>query len=798
MTPAGQPNKDGPTLGSQRRRVVGIPAGGSHVPARQGAADEVEQRLQSILDYAPIMAYAYDSEGRLLFGNREFERVLRVDREALIGKTRVVFFSEEDAAVHRAHDVAVLASGRGSRLEETLPQADGEHIYISDKFPLRDRDGRIYGVGGISTDVTERRRAEEGMRRSDARLAEAQGVYHVGSWEWDVAGDHIDWSDEVYRMVGEAPQGFAADYEGFLRRVHPDDRGMVERAIDDALNGRRPYDVEYRIVRPDGEERVLAVRGETTLDAEGRAERMCGTVQDVTDRARAERELAASEARYREVLEQTSDGVWRVDVEQRTNYVNARMAGMLGYTPDEMVGRELSDFMDHEWLQIALHTIARDRSHAAGTMLESRFRRKDGEACWARVSTVALFDGDGNYTGALAIVCDLTASKAREAERRASERFVSAITDSMEEGMFALDGEGRLTYINPAAEQLLGWTQEELGDRSVHEATHYQHADGSRFPVEDCPLTRVRAGGPAVRVDDDVFTCQNGELLPVAYRAAPIVPDDGQGLVVVFNDITLRKAEDDRRRRELESLHWVGRIKEALDEHRFLLHAQPIIALPGRRTVSYELLLRMIDRDRTVIGPDAFLPVAERFDLITAIDRWVTAEAVKVAGRGISVHFNLSGKSLADRDLIAQLKRLLSDFDADPALLVCEITETAIAADQALAQAVVRQLAGLGLRLALDDFGTGYGGLTYLKRLQVELVKIDVDFVRELPENPENQHVVTAIVNLAEGFGRKTVAEGVENEKTLELLERLGVDYAQGFWIGRPEPLTHGVPPSRP
>jgi EAL domain-containing protein (putative c-di-GMP-specific phosphodiesterase class I) len=168
-----------------------------------------------------------------------------------------------------------------------------------------------------------------------------------------------------------------------------------------------------------------------------------------------------------------------------------------------------------------------------------------------------------------------------------------------------------------------------------------------------------------------------------------------------------------------------------------------------------------------------------------------------MAGRGISVHFNLSGKSLADRDLIAELKRLLSDFDADPALLVCEITETAIAADQALAQAVVRQLAGLGLRLALDDFGTGYGGLTYLKRLQVELVKIDVDFVRDLPENPENQHVVTAIVNLAEGFGRKTVAEGVENEKTLELLERLGVDYAQGFWIGRPEPLAHGVPPSR-
>ncbi|MGP0048422.1 MAG: PAS domain S-box protein [Solirubrobacteraceae bacterium] len=780
-----------------RRVAAGVDAPASIIAAPQRAEDEVEERLLSILDDAPIMLYAYDREGRLLFGNREFERVLGIDRGAMIGRTRVDFFAPNDAAVHRAHDEAVLASGRGSRLEETLPQADGEHTYISDKFPLRDADGRMHAVVGISTDITERRRAEAGMRRSDARLAEAQGAYHIGNWEWDIAGGQIDWSDEVFRIVGEAPQGFAADYEGFLGRVHPDDRGMVKRAIDDALNGRRPYEVEYRIVRPDGEERVVAVRGETTLDAEGRPRTMSGTMHDVTERARAVRELAASEARYRQLLEQTSDGVWRVGVDERTNYVNPRMAEMLGYGPTEMLGRELSDFMDSEWLQTTQQTIARDRGHGARTMLECCFRRKDGEACWARVSSAALFDADDNYTGALALICDVTATKAREAELRSSQRFVSAITDSMGEGMFALDGEGRLTYINRAAEQLLGWTRDELADRSVHEATHYQHADGSPFPAEDCPLTTVRAGGPAVRVDDDVFTCRNGELLPVAYTAAPIVAGDRQGLVVVFNDITLRKVEDERRRRELEWLLWVGRIKEALDEHRFVLYAQPIIALPGRRTAAYELLLRMIDRDGTVITPGTFLPVAERFDLINEIDHWVTTEAVKMAAKGVSLHFNLSGKSLVDRDLVAEIKRLLSDFDADPGLLVCEITETAIAADEALAQAFVRQLVGLGLRLALDDFGTGYGGLTYLKRLQVELVKIDIEFVRDLPENPESQHVVKAIVNLAQGFGRKTVAEGVENEKTLQLLERLGVDYAQGFWIGRPEPLADGAPSVR-
>ena len=143
MTSRGQSDRDKPTRGSKRRAAAGVGVPESPLPALQRAADEVEERLQSILDDAPIIVYAYDSDGRLLFGNREFERVLGVDRDALIGKTRVDFFSPEDAAVHRAHDLAVLASGRASRLEETLPQADGEHTYISDKFPLRDRDGRM-------------------------------------------------------------------------------------------------------------------------------------------------------------------------------------------------------------------------------------------------------------------------------------------------------------------------------------------------------------------------------------------------------------------------------------------------------------------------------------------------------------------------------------------------------------------------------------------------------------------------------------------------------------------------------
>jgi EAL domain-containing protein (putative c-di-GMP-specific phosphodiesterase class I) len=200
----------------------------------------------------------------------------------------------------------------------------------------------------------------------------------------------------------------------------------------------------------------------------------------------------------------------------------------------------------------------------------------------------------------------------------------------------------------------------------------------------------------------------------------------------------------------------------------------------------HELLLRMVDRDGAIIAPGKFLPAAEQYGLIEVIDRWVLGQAIKLAARGLKVHFNISGKSLGSRDVIHDLVRGLRDTGADPALLVCEITETALANDESVAESFVHELSALGCEIALDDFGTGYGGFGYLKSLPITLLKIDIQFVRDLIENSQNQHVVKAIVSLARGFGRQTVAEGAESQATLDLLEEYGVDYAQGFAIGRP------------
>jgi EAL domain-containing protein (putative c-di-GMP-specific phosphodiesterase class I) len=220
-----------------------------------------------------------------------------------------------------------------------------------------------------------------------------------------------------------------------------------------------------------------------------------------------------------------------------------------------------------------------------------------------------------------------------------------------------------------------------------------------------------------------------------------------------------------------------------------VLFSQPIEPLTDGRP-SEELLLRMISRDGNIVLPGSFLPVAEKYGLITEIDRWTITQGMRRAARGDRVvEINISAASLGTSNLLSFIKRELHESGADPANLVFEITETALMKDTDLGEAFAHGLAELGCGLALDDFGTGFGSFTYLKRLPVTHLKIDIEFVRDLVNNDANHRVVQAIVGLARAFGLRTIAEGVEDQPTLDRLRAEGVDYAQGFHIGRPAPI---------
>jgi EAL domain-containing protein (putative c-di-GMP-specific phosphodiesterase class I) len=198
----------------------------------------------------------------------------------------------------------------------------------------------------------------------------------------------------------------------------------------------------------------------------------------------------------------------------------------------------------------------------------------------------------------------------------------------------------------------------------------------------------------------------------------------------------------------------------------------------------------MVGRDGELILPGSFLPAAEKYGQVGEIDEWVITQAVRLAASGRRVHANLSADSISTLDLLPRIEQELRDADANPANIVFEITETAVMGDIHAGEAFARGIKAIGCSLALDDFGIGYGSFTYLQKLPITYLKIDIAFVRDLVSNAANQHLVKAIVNIAHGLGQQTIAEGVENKETLDLLRDYGVDLIQGFYPGRPQPLT--------
>lgn len=238
-------------------------------------------------------------------------------------------------------------------------------------------------------------------------------------------------------------------------------------------------------------------------------------------------------------------------------------------------------------------------------------------------------------------------------------------------------------------------------------------------------------------------------------------------------------------------LTWADRIRKALDQERIVVYSQPIFDLRKECVAREELLVRMLDDNDDVIPPSSFLPTAERLGLIVEIDRLVLAKAIELAGRSQPIAVNVSGASLCDPRLIEDVRKAIAD-GLNPAWLDFEITETAAISNMAHARAFAQAVTAMGCGLGLDDFGTGFSSFSYLKELPIQHLKIDIEFIRELPRSPTDQRLVQALVQFAKAFGQETVAEGIEDSETLALVRAFEVDYAQGFHIGRPALVDGG------
>ncbi|SCX82495.1 PAS domain S-box-containing protein/diguanylate cyclase (GGDEF) domain-containing protein [Nitrosospira sp. Nl5] len=280
------------------------------------------------------------------------------------------------------------------------------------------------------------------------------------------------------------------------------------------------------------------------------------------------------------------------------------------------------------------------------------------------------------------------------------------------------------------------------------------------------------------------------DLLAAADLAMYQAKEAGRGGWHLFSD------EEKTRERMHTLVYWKEKIEYSFLHDKFFFHFQPIMHIPSRTIDHYEVLLRMPDNDGAILAPHLFIPAAEQTGLIHAIDHMVLRKSIALSAeiqhRGHNVRFsiNLSAHAFHDPELLSILTEAFVHYGADPTMFMFEITETAALEDLPAARKLMETIKMLGCSFTLDDFGVGFSSFYYIRQLPIDVVKIDGSFIRNLADSPDDQILVRALCDVARGFGKKTTAEFVENSATLSVLERMEVDYAQGYFIGMPAPAS--------
>jgi PAS domain S-box-containing protein len=497
------------------------------------------------------------------------------------------------------------------------------------------------------------------------------------------------------------------------------------------------------------------------------------------------RALGASEELLRSAFDHAPIGMSVVAADGQWLRVNVAYCRMLGYEREELISKRFRDLTHPDDVtEDDEFTAAVAAGSAESLERDRRYLHKDGSVVWVHVRAEVIRDDAGAPLYAISHLQNITDRKRSEERLRDSERRLRSVIDNTPALVYVKGRDYRYQLVNSEFERVFGVRSDWIVGR----------CDEDLLPASAIGQVRAKdrqvvEGGEVLQ--EETVIVRNGQERVFLTVRFPLLDQQGaiEAVCAMSTDITERRLEERSRRERLQCSEL---IYGALAQDRFVLHAQSIVNLASMQVEQSELLIRMRktrDGDE-LVAPGQFLPCAERFDLIQMVDIWVIARAVELAAAGHRVEVNLSAKTICDQTQVGWIERAVLGSGASPQNLIFEITETAAAENLTAARAFAQRLRKLGCAFALDDFGVGHGTFTYLRHLPVDYLKIDIQFVRNLRNNEDDQQVVRAIVGVAKQFEIKTIAEGVEDEATEKKLRRMGVDYAQGYHFGRPRPLS--------
>jgi diguanylate cyclase (GGDEF)-like protein/PAS domain S-box-containing protein len=792
-------------------------------------------------------------EGLITDWNRGAERIYGYAAGEIVGQPISVLVPAERKGEERGIMDQLLADRAIPNYETTRRRKDGSVIDVSITLsPIHDDDGLITGASAISHDITERKRGERELQRAKAALAEAQRVAHIGSWAWDLATDLVSCSEELGRIYGLESGELVTSFEGFIEQVHSADRERVQSSLKRSLETGRPFRFDHRIVGPEGSVRIIEANGYPILDDQRTPERMMGTGQDVTELRGADRAMREAEERFRGAFEEAPIGMALLELDGRFMQVNDSLCRILGYPREQMEEMRVESITHPDDLEATERALAEIRAATRTSYsAESRYLPASGDPLTCALQATVILGGDGRPSSVLAQVQDITDRKRNEEQleyladhdaltgllnRRAFARELASHAELAErygrQGTVLMIDLDQFKFVNDtlghrAGDELIVRVGQLLAER-LRTTDVLARLGGDEFaallPRADLVTGRLVAQSLLETLRDQAISVVGTERKITASIGIASFAGGSElsGEDVLINaDLALYDAKEDGRdrlaifgtehpspARMMGRITWAQKITSALENDNFTLLAQPIIELATQRVSQYELLLRMNDDHGDLIPPSAFLYIAERLDLIQDIDAWVVTNGVRALAEvapgdpDIALEINLSGRSLGDQKLLEHIDSELRNARISPSRIIFEVTETAALTSVTRARAFGEHLSEIGCRFALDDFGAGFGSFYYLKHLVFDYLKIDGEFIRDCCSNDTDPLVIKAIVDIARGMGKRTIAEFVGDDETVSLLRHLGVDYGQGYHIGVPadlrEQLAARARPSAP
>ncbi|WP_395680520.1 EAL domain-containing protein [Dokdonella sp.] len=735
----------------------------------------------------------------------------------------------------------VRASNRDGYWSEQIAQTELNVTPVWwDSFAARS----VYVLGGsgllfVLWRGQRRRRNEERSHHLDLREREDRlrlALWGSGDdfWDWDMPNDRIvlTGSGDLFRGISRRPTELNQDW--FRAQAHPDDLPAVERRLEQHIARiTDTFESEHRLRNKSGEWVWSLIRGKIVeRDADGQPLRMCGTARDVTAERAAEHERRVAH----EVIRSMGEAVAVTDLEFRFMTINPAFTRITGWRIEEISGRSAAilNCARHpveQYLELR-EALGRD-GHWRGELWQ---RRKSGEEFLSWIEVSEICDANGKRTHFVSVISDITDRKRAEQELRylanydaltglpnrtlLSERIAHAIArarrNARKVAVLFLDLD-RFKHVNDSMGHAAGDSMlKAAGARLrqvVREGDSVARVGGDEFTVV---IEDIGSGAEAEHVAAKIIAAfeqplelDNGQEVVISPSIGiSLHPDHGQAAsdLLKYADTAMYQAKDHGRKTWMvytEAMDAAARLRatmvaalrKALERNELSLHYQPKLSLLDDRITGVEALLRWRSGDLGDISPGVFIPIAEETGMIIEIGDWVVARACaqlaqwRDAGlHDITMSINVSVAQLLRGDLIRRLCDVLAEHDIAPNQLELELTESMVMANAEQSITTLRRLKAIGVNLAIDDFGTGYSSLAHLKRLPIDALKIDKEFVGDITTDPDDEAITATVIAMAHSLGLNVIAEGVERIEQVDYLREQDCDEVQGHWLAHPLP----------